>query len=367
MSELDAIARKHGTDKSAGRGGHGYTHQYEQYFAPIRYEPVVILEIGVKHGASLRTWEEYFPNSMVYGIDIKDYCKKYETDRIKIFLGDQGKGEFLDKVLDEMAGPPTIVIDDGSHWPPHQIFGLTHLFPHLDYGGMYIIEDLQSSYGTSRHRSYHLEHPDSAMTFLKTVLDDLNYPFHRQVFNNFTHYLKAVHFYLNLAIVLKKKSYEVAIYSFDTILELIVRNSLKRIAHIGVGKPKLCKAILAPYGVRKNIDEYWAIDEWKDENHYNLTAGLRSWAFNLRLLKTPLNEGAAYFDNGFFDMVILELPPDYDLVRLMIQHWKVKLKLGGFLVGYGYKRRGWDELTRAVDKELGMVSLYPSYIWAKQL
>lgn len=368
MNELDTIAKKHGTDKSTGRKGHGYTLIYEQYFEPIRYEPLVILEIGVKLGASLRTWEEYFPNAMIYGIDIREKCKKYETDRIKILIGDQGSADFLDKIMaEDLVGSPSIIIDDGSHWPPHQVFGLTHLFPYLDYGGMYIIEDLQSSYGTSRHRSYHLGHPDSAMVFLKTVLDDLNYPFHKQVFTNFTHFLKAVCFYLNLVVVLKKASYEVRIGAVDIILELIVKNNLKKIAHVGASNPKLCKGVLAPYGVRKNIEEYWTIDEWKNENNYNLIAGLRSWAFNLRLLKAPLGAASAYFDTNYFDMVILELPPDYDLVRLVIQHWKAKIKVGGFLVGYGYNRRGWEALTRAVKEELGEVSVYPSYTWVKQL
>ena len=52
MNTLTAIAEKHKTDKVS----HGYTPIYEQYLAPLRAKPVTILEIGVKSGASVRTW-----------------------------------------------------------------------------------------------------------------------------------------------------------------------------------------------------------------------------------------------------------------------------------------------------------------------
>jgi hypothetical protein len=148
---------------------------------------------------------------MIYGIDIREYSKKCETDRIKVFLGDQGNGKFLDKVIEEMAGPPAIVIDDGSHWPIHQVFSLTHLFPALAPGGMYAIEDLESSYGSSRHRRFHLRHEESAIEFLKKLVDDLNYQFHQQEFSVFSHYLEAIHLYPNMSIVLKRKSEDTVI------------------------------------------------------------------------------------------------------------------------------------------------------------
>ncbi len=39
-----------------------------------------------------------------------------------------------------------IIIDDGSHVPQHQIISLACLLPALNPGGLYIIEDLETSY-----------------------------------------------------------------------------------------------------------------------------------------------------------------------------------------------------------------------------
>jgi hypothetical protein len=328
----------------------------------------VVLEIGVKHGESLKLWEEYFPNAMIYGIDVREYSKECETDRIKVFIGDQGDGDFLDKVLEEMVGPPNIVIDDGSHWPPHQLFGLNHFFPHLAPGGIYIIEDIQSSYGTSRHRAYHLRHEGGAIEFLKGLVDDVNYPWHRQEFSIFTHYIKALHFYLNLVVVLKKEESEMIIRPFDTILQLIVENEIKTAIHLGAGNIRLCKAILAPYGVRKNIDEYWAVDPWENALHYKQAIGMKSWAFNLHVLKAPLLEASDYFwRRKKFQLIFLELPPDYNLVKTMIQKWKPFLERGGFFAGYGYGRLRWEGLAKAVDEELGEVEEHPMSTWTKKL
>lgn len=364
MSELNEIAIRQGTDKSTGRKGHGYTLIYEDYFKHLRYEPIVLLEIGVKHGASLRTWEEYFPNAMIYGIDVKEYCKEHETDRIKVLLGDQGDSKFLYHVVSSMVGPPNIVIDDGSHWPIHQVFGLRHLFQYLASGGMYIIEDLQSSYGTSRHRSFHLYHPDSAIEYLKGVLDDVNYPFHRQKFTPFTHYIESIHFYLNLAIVKKKKDEDVKIRMFDVVTELIVQNKIKSVAHLGIGAGRLCRAIIAPYGVRKDIAEYWAIDKWNSKEILKYIEGMQSWAFNLHILDKDLLEALYYFSpTKTFDLVILEVPPEADSLGKLISIWKPRIAKGGFLVGYGYNRRGWEALTEVVNKELPGVEEHHGYAW----
>jgi demethylmacrocin O-methyltransferase len=109
------------------------------------------LEIGVggyadpaAGGESLRMWQEYFPNAVIYGIDIFDK-KMHEHGPIRIRQGSQEDEEFLRAVAHE-AGAFDIIIDDGSHLNSHVIKSFSVLFPLLSHNGIYAIEDVQTSY-----------------------------------------------------------------------------------------------------------------------------------------------------------------------------------------------------------------------------
>ncbi len=63
-------------------------------------------------------WQEYFgPNFYYYGVDVNPACKVIETrfQRTKIFIGDQGDGNFITQVAQEISqtGPIHLVLDDG--------------------------------------------------------------------------------------------------------------------------------------------------------------------------------------------------------------------------------------------------------------
>jgi hypothetical protein len=79
----------------------------------------------------------------VYGVDIREECKVYEEESIRILIGDQGDPEFW-KAVCEQVPKLDIVIDDGSHVPHHQITSLEALLPHLRPGGVYMVEDSYS-------------------------------------------------------------------------------------------------------------------------------------------------------------------------------------------------------------------------------
>src|SRR5258707_12788916 len=64
---LPDIALRDGSDKA---WCHHYTHRYAPLFQPIRAQPIRLLELGVKDGASLRMWREYFPHASIFGDDI---------------------------------------------------------------------------------------------------------------------------------------------------------------------------------------------------------------------------------------------------------------------------------------------------------
>jgi hypothetical protein len=167
VRRLDAIGVEAGTDKASSH--HDYLSFYEIFFAPLQDKPITILEIGVYGGASLKTWETYFPNAAIVGVDITPTCKRFERGRTRIVLADQSNVQELTALAVE-HGPFDIVIEDGSHMCEHQITSLRTLFPFVKPDGLYIVEDLQTNYG-SMLESYNGIATSTCVEYLKRWVD----------------------------------------------------------------------------------------------------------------------------------------------------------------------------------------------------
>ncbi|POX49995.1 class I SAM-dependent methyltransferase [Streptomyces sp. Ru72] len=174
---LTDLALAFGSDKW---GGHWYTPLYERYFEPYSEQQVKVLEIGVggyravdAGGASLRMWKHYFRRGMIYGLDLFDKSGLTEP-RLRILQGDQGDQEFLATMARE-HGPFDIVIDDGSHFCHHVIASFNALFPHVRPGGMYVVEDLQTSYWPGWGGNVDPTASGTSMSMIKSLLDGLNH------------------------------------------------------------------------------------------------------------------------------------------------------------------------------------------------
>jgi len=139
---LDEIGRGFGTDKSSQ--WHSYLKYYDQFFRDIRDEHIRLLEIGVWEGASLRTWDEYFKNAVIVGFDI-DNKEQYNSEKVVTYKGNQASESDL-KEVNSAFGPFDIILDDGSHMGSHQLFSFEKLFPLLNPGGFYVIEDCLCAY-----------------------------------------------------------------------------------------------------------------------------------------------------------------------------------------------------------------------------
>lgn len=151
--DLPSLAARHGTDKW---GSHWYARHYDFHFTPFRRRRMNVLEIGVggyrdaaSGGQSLRMWRDYFPNAHIYSLDIYDKSALQE-ERITIFQGSQNDPEFLRGIMARIGGAD-IIVDDGSHVSEHVITSFHTLFPLLNDGGIYAIEDLQTSYSGQSH------------------------------------------------------------------------------------------------------------------------------------------------------------------------------------------------------------------------
>jgi hypothetical protein len=132
---LDEIGTKYRTDKASWC--HGYLDVYERFFAPMRDEPITLLELGVQHGNSIRTWREYFSAAMIIGVDIEPVPAEL---RDWVYQCDQADPKLLGAL--EKYGLFDIIIDDCSHISVNTIASFKLLWPLVKPGGLYIIEDL---------------------------------------------------------------------------------------------------------------------------------------------------------------------------------------------------------------------------------
>lgn len=146
MPSLTQLANKYGPDKGTAAGLQlGYSVLYEEYLAPLRDKPIRFLEIGICDprfpGASLKMWEEYFSCAEIIGVDLVD-CSRFDTDRVKTYVVDQGNPDDLDQFVTETGGNFDIIIDDGSHAYRDVMMSFQKLFPHVKEGGLYFVEDI---------------------------------------------------------------------------------------------------------------------------------------------------------------------------------------------------------------------------------
>lgn len=140
---LTQIANRNKCDKGTEYfEKHGYTEEYAKYI-PEKGKNILI-EIGIWHGDSLKMWNEYNPDLFIHGIDISNNVFNYikESDRIKIYIGNQSDTSFLQMVIHKINGSPDFIIDDGSHNKEDILNSFKYLYPHLKNGGIYFIEDL---------------------------------------------------------------------------------------------------------------------------------------------------------------------------------------------------------------------------------
>lgn len=168
--EMDLLAHKYDTDKSSEK--HDYMRLYEFMLSPLRYETFTLLELGVgipsKEAPSLRVWRDYFPNAEIVGVDIREVSKDFEGDRISVEIGDASDPEFLTEVFNKYK--PHVIIDDASHFWSHQIIGIKTLLPLLPPGGIYFIEDLQTSFWGE---SEYADAPEDCVSFLGRLMEDI--------------------------------------------------------------------------------------------------------------------------------------------------------------------------------------------------
>lgn len=141
MSSLINIYEKYKLGCDKGRV-HSYIETYDTILANYVNSKTVLLEIGVASGCSLKMWEDYLGNGVIHGIDLSPKPTILnESPNIVYHQFDGSNIELLHKTFHDIKFD--IIIDDGSHALNQQMLSLCALYGKLNYGGLYIIEDIQ--------------------------------------------------------------------------------------------------------------------------------------------------------------------------------------------------------------------------------
>jgi len=195
-------------DNNTTNAIHKWIHYFDIYdfwFKKYKKIPIVILEIGVYQGGSLNMWRDYFgEDAQIYAIDINPLCKQFETKNTKIFIGSQEDKEFL-KYVKTQVPKFDILIDDGGHTMQQQIVSFEELYEHIKDDGLYLCEDLHTSYWENYGGGYN--NPKSFIEYSKKFIDSINAWHSRDkqlIVNDFTKHTYALHYYDSVLVIEKK-------------------------------------------------------------------------------------------------------------------------------------------------------------------
>jgi hypothetical protein len=204
MNDLEKYFRQN--DKRLIHKWMHYFEVYDRHFSRFRSREIVLLEIGVSQGGSLQMWKDYFGDkAKIYGIDVDPRCKDLEEENIKIFIGSQADRNFLKEVKTQIP-KIDILIDDGGHTMIQQIVSFEELFSHIKDDGVYLCEDVHTSYWLPFGGGY--KRRGTFIEYSKNFIDYLN-AFHSEQaslkVSDFTRTVDSIHYYDSIVVIEKRK------------------------------------------------------------------------------------------------------------------------------------------------------------------
>ena len=183
-----------------------YFEIYERHFAPYRNRPIRVVEFGVWQGGSLQMWRHYFgPRAHIVGVDVNPACAGLAEAGIDVVIGDQADPA-THRGLRSRYGAFDIVIDDGGHTMAQQVTTFRELYPAVNAGGLYLAEDLHSSYHAPWGGG--LRRPGTFIEFAKQLVDQLHAwygPVPGLDIDYVTRTAFGVHFYDSMRVVEKRR------------------------------------------------------------------------------------------------------------------------------------------------------------------
>lgn len=149
-----------------------YLELYDQLLEGWEGRDVSFLEIGVYKGGSLPMWQGFLgPGSKLVFLDIDPACRELALPGTMVEIGDQADPGFL-KRMGATYGPFDLIVDDGGHKMHQQITSFRHLWPQLSDRGLYIVEDVHTSYWPGFGGGF--REPASFIEFAKDRIDRMH-------------------------------------------------------------------------------------------------------------------------------------------------------------------------------------------------
>jgi hypothetical protein len=221
MQTLNELGLKHKTDKASD--GHNYLHFYERFLSPLRDQDIMLVEAGIggydkpdEGGQSLRMWREYFSKATIIGFD-KFQKPGINVNGVYVYQIDQTDEQALVNAFapepDNDNNPRQVIdvfIDDASHVNPWSIRTFEIMFPLLKPGGIYIWEDIHTSFWAKGYQGVMLRRQGNHSARATDFLHDLQVglqadtlePAIRGVWDG---HIEEMHFMRNTCVMIKRK------------------------------------------------------------------------------------------------------------------------------------------------------------------
>lgn len=145
MSLVDLVDNSK-TDKNTL---HSYLPLYQQIFGGKKESAKNVLEIGIDRGGSIKLWRDYFPNAIIYGLDIMELENVWDeiknNDKIVLYTSVNAYDDhFFKSHILEKNIKFDILLDDGPHSLESMVFFIETYSQVMADDGILIVEDVQN-------------------------------------------------------------------------------------------------------------------------------------------------------------------------------------------------------------------------------
>jgi hypothetical protein len=154
--------------------------------------------------------------------------------------------------------------------------------------------------------------------------------------------------------------------TIDWMIQTIQTNGFKRICEVGVLNGELSEPII-------NVchpEVYVMVERSVNDQLYEVVRNsdiLGEYEITKRplvLMRMESAKAAAMIRDGYFDIVHIDADHTYEDVKLDLEVWASKVRLGGMLTGHDYNKQGKYLVWKAVDERFGpLVETGPDDIW----
>jgi hypothetical protein len=119
----------------------------------MRYNPIVLGEIGILDNMSMKCWREYFPNATLYGYEYSEMrLHKALSDKLSNTAYSKMDVKDVESIQEGLQGVMfDIIIEDSTHEFNDQIRFANIAYKHIKPGGFLIIEDIFKSESEQRY------------------------------------------------------------------------------------------------------------------------------------------------------------------------------------------------------------------------